>query len=119
MKISDKSEKRVISAKDRAKKFFDGLSERRRKAKADKEREVKMSQELQQEIELRRQSVLQASPPPPRKTLASEHTKPQPPPVEPDPTTQAFLRWCFRREEDDDDEPYWVKRNPRLYRGSH
>ena len=117
MKISDLDETRVIAARDRAKKFFDMLSDRKRKAKADKEREVK-SQEFQQEIELRRQSVLQASPPPPRKTLASEHTKPQPHPVEPDAATQAFLRWCFRGEEDDD-EPYWVKRNPRLYGGSH
>jgi hypothetical protein len=124
MKISDLDEMRVNSAKDRAKKFFDMLSERRRKSKRE-QKELRIRKEVLREAERNRYQAIKASlkeqkePSVPTQPSPSEPPEQQEAvkPVSVDPATQGFLRWCFNKEEKEELPP-WKIRNPRLYRGA-
>jgi hypothetical protein len=116
MKISDLDEMRVSSA--RAIRFFDMLY-RKRKAKEEKQRELRGVQEFQEEIERKRRLQPKESTPSPAPSqpVSSETQKPQPPALPVDPATQDFWRWC-RNKEEKEEPPPWKIRNPRLYRGA-
>lgn len=124
MKIADLCETRVNSARDRAKRFFNMLSEQRRKAKCE-QKELRERQEILREAEQHRYKAIKAS----LKELKKPSVPPQPSPSEPpeqtepikpvsvDPATQDYLRWC-RTKETKEEPPPWRIRNTRIYRGA-
>ena len=115
-------ENRDSTAKHRAKKFFDMLSERRRKERVDQQ-ELRKQQQTLREAQRKQYQAIKSS----LREIREARVRPQPSPPEPphqqepvkpvsvDPVTQEFLRWVFNRDKEEDDTPYWVKRSPRLY----
>ena len=124
------------------------LTDQRRKAKEQRDRErlrqrqqdvFRRMQELLGEAELSQQPIHQTvqqavqqaietqpepSPTPqpvvsePPEPTVQEPPKPPPKPVQPDPVTAEFLRWCFRKRYEDEEyeEPSRYKRFPQIYR---
>ena len=130
-------ENRDSKARNRAKKFFQMLTERRQKAKEERDKErvrqrredvLRKMQELQGETGARQQPVQEVLrphpqlPPPPEPIVPDppELTIPEPPkppgrPAQPDPATVEFLKWCFR-EREEEEEPSRYRRFPQIYR---
>jgi len=134
-------EDRESKARNRAKRFFQMLTERRQKAKEERDKErvrqrredvLTKMQELQGETGARQQPFQQVlhqavqpqpqSPPPPEPIVPDppeltipEPLKPPSRPVQPDPATVEFLRWCFRQREEEE-EPDRYRRFPQIYR---
>jgi len=125
MKVSDFDETRVSSARHRAKKFFDMLSEQRRKEKRE-QGELRKSQEVLREAERTRYQAIKAS----LKELRKPSVPPQPPPPKPpeqqesaepvsvDSAALDFWKWCVGKQEEKEELPPWKIRNTRLYRGA-
>ena len=126
MKVSDFDETRVSSARHRAKKFFDMLSEQRRKEKRE-QREWRKSQETLRQAEKNRYQAIKASIKELKKPSVSRQPQsPKPPeqqepvtvkPVSVHPASLDFWRWCVGKEEKEELPP-WKIRNSRLYRGA-
>jgi len=126
MEIPDFDDMRADKAKQRAKKFFDMLSEKRRKEKAEK-RELRESKEILREVEKNRSEAIKAS----LRGLKKPSVVPQPPSPEQSPEAQEpvktvtvdqasldFWRWCVGKEEKEEEPPPWRVRNTRLYKGT-
>jgi hypothetical protein len=123
MKISDFDETRVSSA--RARRFFNMLSERKRRAKRERE-ELREEQEILREAEKNRSQAIKASLRDLKKPCVQQQPpSPEPPekqepanPVSVDQASLDFWRWCVWKQEEKEEPPPWRVRNTRLYKGT-
>jgi hypothetical protein len=122
-------------AKHRAKKFFQMLTEQRRKAKEERDREkqrqrredvFRKMQELQGGTEVSKQPIQRVLHPPstsepmnlyPPDSTAQEPPKPSDKPAQLHPADLDFWRWAVGKGEEEE-PPAWTWRNRLLYKGA-